>query len=109
MAYNEHLAERVRKALEHIAYVTEKKMFGGLAFMVNDKICVTVGKDRIMCRIDVSEYNELIKREGTQKVTMKNREYKGYIRVKEEMLSNKKEFNFWIKKALDYNEKIKEG
>ena len=109
MAYNEQLALKVRKSLEHVANVKEKKMFGGLAFMVNDKICVTVGKDRIMCRIDASEYNDLIKREGTQKVIMKNREYKGYIRVKEEMLSNKKEFNFWIKKALDYNEKIIEG
>jgi len=108
MAYNEDLALRVRKALEYIANVNEKKMFGGLAFMVNNKMCITVGKDRIMCRIDPADYNELIRREGSQKVIMKNREFKGYIRIKADVLSDNKEFIFWIKKALDYNKKILE-
>jgi TfoX N-terminal domain. len=109
MAYNEKLALRVKNALVHVTNLKEKKMFGGLAFMVNDKMCITVGKDRIMCRIDPADHNELIKREGTQKVIMKNREYKGYIRINEEVLSDTREFNFWIRKALDYNEKLKEG
>ena len=68
MSYNEHLASKVRSALEHVANVKEKKMFGGLAFMVNDKMCITIGKDLIMCRIDPTDYNELFKREGIQKV-----------------------------------------
>lgn len=107
MGYNEDLASRVRKALEHVSHVNEKKMFGGLAFMVNDKICITIGKDRIMCRIDPADHDELIKRKGTQTMIMKNREYKGYIRINEKVLVDKKEFNFWIKKALDYNKELK--
>jgi len=109
MAYNEQLAMRVRKALEHMSNVKEKKMFGGLAFMVNDKMCITVSKDRIMVRIDPTDYKDLIKREGTQTVIMKNREYKGYIRISEDVLSDQKELNFWIKKALEYNRQLKEG
>ncbi len=47
MAYNEFLAQRVRAALAHIPQVVEKKMFGGVAFMVNGKMCINVGKDRL--------------------------------------------------------------
>ena len=51
MAYDEDLAHRVRELLSGTAGVQEKRMFGGLAFMVDGTMCVTVGKDRIMCRI----------------------------------------------------------
>jgi len=51
MPANESLARRVRAALAPLGGVEEKRMFGGLAFMVDGKMCVTVGKDRIMCRI----------------------------------------------------------
>ena len=52
MAYSEILAERVRDALADLPRVTEKKMFGGIAFTVEQKMCVTVGADRIMLRVD---------------------------------------------------------
>ena len=49
MAYNENIANRIREALAHLPKVEEKKMFGGLAFMVNNKMLVAAGTDRIMC------------------------------------------------------------
>ena len=52
MAYDEKLADRIRKALAHLPKVKEKKMFSGLAFMVDNKICITAGDSRIMCRIN---------------------------------------------------------
>jgi TfoX/Sxy family transcriptional regulator of competence genes len=66
MAYNEELAERVREALAHLPKVEEKKMFGGIAFMVNDKMCITVGKDRIMCRIDPAIHDDILAKKGTR-------------------------------------------
>ena len=62
MAYNEQLAERLRKALAHLPNVEEKKMFRGLTFMVNDKMCLSVSGDRLMCRIDPILHEKVIKK-----------------------------------------------
>ncbi|MEQ1677390.1 MAG: TfoX/Sxy family protein, partial [Chitinophagaceae bacterium] len=65
MAYNEQLADRVREiiSLSH-KNVVEKAMFGGLCFMVNDKMCVGVEKDRLMVRLDPTKYEEVMEKEG---------------------------------------------
>src|SRR4051794_12759066 len=107
MAYNEELANRIRKALAHLPNVKEKKMFGGLAFMVNDKMCITAGADRIMCRIDPAIHEEAIKRKGSRTLMMKGREYKGYVHVDETSIKNIKDFDYWLELALDYNKKAK--
>lgn len=107
MAYNEKLANRIREALAHLPEVEEKKMFGGLAFMVNGKMCITVGKDRIMCRIDSAIHNEAIKRNGIETVKMRGREYKGYIDINEEAIKTKKDFDHWVELALDFNKIVK--
>lgn len=103
MAYNEKLADRIRKALAHLPNVKEKKMFGGLAFMVDDKMCITAGSNRIMCRIDPGVHEEAIKRKGSRTVIMRGREYKGYVHVDEDNIKNKRDFDYWIGLALDYN------
>lgn len=103
MAYNEKLADRIRVALSHVPKVEEKKMFGGLAFLVDSKMCVNAGADRIMYRIDPAIYEEVIKREGCHPVMMKGREYKGYVYVREDSIKNKIDFDYWIGLAVDYN------
>jgi TfoX/Sxy family transcriptional regulator of competence genes len=108
MPYNEKLANRVRLALSHLPDVKEKKMFGGLAFMVNNKMCITIGADRIMCRIDPTIHEEAIKRKGTRTMIMRGREYKGYVHVNEDSIKDKEDFDYWIQVSLDYN-KIAKG
>jgi TfoX/Sxy family transcriptional regulator of competence genes len=103
MAYNEKLTNRVREALADIPNVEEKKMFSGITFMVNGKMCISVGNDRIMCRIDPSIHEKAIERKGCRTVTMKGREYKGYMYVNEEGIKTKKDFDYWISLALDFN------
>ena len=103
MAFSEKLADRIRVGLSHLPKVEEKKMFGGLAFMVDNKMCITVGADRIMCRIDPAIYQEAIKRKGCSPVIMRGREYKGYVHVNEDAIKNKEDFDYWIGLALDYN------
>ena len=105
MPYNSELADRLRAALSGAGTVEEKKMFGGLMFMVNGMMCVSVGKDRIMCRIDPSLHNDVLKKKRCRTVVMRGREYKGYVHVDATDVATKKEFNFWIGLALDYNKK----
>ncbi len=100
MAYDEKLAERIRKALAQLPQVKEKKMFGGLAFMVDDKMCLTAGADRIMCRINPAIHDDAIKRKGCRTVIMRGREYKGYVHVDENNIKSKRDFDYWIKLAL---------
>jgi TfoX/Sxy family transcriptional regulator of competence genes len=107
MAYSEKLADKIRQALAHMPDVEEKKMFGGIAFMVHSKMCLTAGADRMMCRIDPEIHEEAIEKEGCRTVIMKGREYKGYVYVNEDSLQKKTDFKYWITLALDFNEKAK--
>ena len=107
MAYNEKLTNRVRLALAHLPKVEEKKMFRGVTFMVEGKMCISVGDDRIMCRIDPDLHEEAIKGKGCRTVEMKGREYKGYVYVSEEGIKTKKDFDYWIGLSLDFNKKAK--
>lgn len=103
MPVNESLASRVRAALAPTRRVEEKRMFGGLAFMVDGKMCVTVGQDRIMCRIDPDAHDEAVKRTGCEPMVMRGKELRGYVRVSEQALRSKTAFDRWMRLAMDYN------
>jgi TfoX/Sxy family transcriptional regulator of competence genes len=107
MAYDEKLANRIRVALADLPKVEEKKMFGGLAFMVDGKMCINVGTNRIMCRIDPVLHEEALSNKGTSTVMMKGREYRGFIHVDEAAIKTKKELNYWIELSVDYNKHAK--
>jgi TfoX/Sxy family transcriptional regulator of competence genes len=107
MAYNEKLTERVRTALSDLPSVEEKKMFSGITFMVDDKMCISVGDDRIMCRIDPALHEEAIKRKAACTVIMKGREYIGYVYIQEAGITSKEDFDYWIGLALEFNKKAK--
>jgi TfoX/Sxy family transcriptional regulator of competence genes len=107
MAYNEKLTGRIREALAHLPKVEEKKMFRGVAFMVDGKLCISAGDDEMMCRIDPVIHADMIKRKGCRTVIMKGREYRGYVYVKENSIRSKRDFNYWIELALDFNKRAK--
>jgi TfoX/Sxy family transcriptional regulator of competence genes len=107
MAYDLVLADRVRAALADVPRIEEKKMFGGLAFMVNGKMCITSGTDTLMFRIDPTIHEKALQRRGTRTVIMRGREYKGFVYVSKEGLGTKKDFDHWIGLALDYNKRAK--
>jgi len=60
-----------------------------------------------MCRIDPAIHEEVIKRKGCRTVIMKGHEYTGYVYVNEDSIKNKKDFDYWIGPALDYNRRAK--
>ena len=109
MAYNEKLADRVREALSEVPKikVEEKRMFRGLAFMVNGKMCVNVSGDELMCRFDPDQQESLSERPGFKTMVMKGREYRGFGYVSEEGFKRKKDFDFWVGVCLKFNGKAK--
>src|SRR5580704_2911229 len=107
MPYDEVLAKRVKAAMGRIRPIEEKRMFGGVAFMVRGKMCVSVGKDRIMCRIDPAIHDAALQRKGCRTVVMKGREYRGYVNVSAEAVKTKSALEYWVDLALEYNNKAK--
>ena len=107
MPRDETLVNRVRTVLGQNRRVEEKKMFGGIAFMVDGKMCVSVGKGRLMCRIDPGTHDAALERKGCTTVVMKGREYRGYVRIDADALSTKGDLEYWVKLALDFNGQAK--
>jgi TfoX/Sxy family transcriptional regulator of competence genes len=104
MAYNEKLANRVRELISlHHKKIEEKKMFGGLCFMVNDKMCVGVEKERLMVRLDPAKYEEVIEKEGCKPMDFTGKVMKGFVFVDIDVLNTKKELTYWVDLALSYN------
>lgn len=104
MAFDTALAQRVRAMLSGVAEVEEKKIFGGLAFMIHGKMTLTIGKDRIMVRINPARRGELLRRKGAHAVVMNRREYRNYTYIDKSVLSRKQDLSFWVGCALDSHE-----
>jgi len=108
MPYNEKLADRTREiiSLTH-KNVEEKKMFGGLCFMVNNKMCVGVEQERLMVRLDPERYDEAMEKEGCKPMDFTGKIMKGYVFVDIEALNTKKKLEYWVQLALEFNKKAK--
>ncbi len=104
MAFDENVAQRVRNALRNKTNlpIIEKKMFGGLAFLVDDKMCVNVSKDRLMCRFHPEQQDEIAAKTGFQKMKMKGRSFKGFCYVEPIGFSKDEDLHFWLDLCLKY-------
>ena len=102
MAYSEKLADRIRTRLAQLPRIEEKKMMGGLTFMYNDKMCVGIIEDELMCRIDPA-----IQKTGCRTMDFTKRPMKGYVLIDESGMKTQGDFNYWIDLALDFNKKAK--
>ena len=104
MAFNEKFADRVRELifLSH-KKVEEKRMFGGLCFMVNDKMCVGVEQARLMVRIDPAKYEEAVEKDGCTPMDFTGKVMKGFVYVDIDALKTKSKLEYWVRMALDYN------
>lgn len=107
MAFNEKLAQRIRESLSEIKRVKEKEMMGGLTFMVNDKMCIGIIKDEMMCRIDPKVQETALEKTGCRIMDFTGRPMKGYVMVNEKGMKTKKEFEYWIHLCLDFNKRAK--
>ena len=107
MAYNEKLAGRVREALSGQRNVEEKKMMGGLTFMVNDKMCVGILRDDLMARIDPQIYETSLQRKGCREMDFTGKPMKGFVFVSPEGTNSRNNLSYWIGLSLEFNTKAK--
>ncbi|MBS1669336.1 MAG: TfoX/Sxy family protein [Bacteroidetes bacterium] len=107
MAYNEKLANRIREKFSSLPNIEEKEMMGGLTFMYNGKMCVGIIKDEMMCRIDPSLHEMAVEKTGCRTMDFTKRPMKGYVMVDDSGMKSKKDFDYWIDQALDFNKKAK--
>lgn len=107
MPYDEKLADRIREALTGQRKIEEKKMFRGMCFMVNGKMCVCVSADDMMCRVDPELYESLMERNGVRPMIHNGKTMKGFVYVSQDVIKSKKDFDYWIELSLEFNKKAK--
>jgi hypothetical protein len=104
MAYNEFLAERIQRVLQerHVAF-TEKKMMGGLCYMVDDKMCLGILQNNLMARIDPQGYSEALSRQGCKAMDFTGRSMKGFVFVEPDGTDLDTDLEYWIQLCLEFN------
>ena len=106
MAENEILTQRVRLALAKTPNVVEKKMFGSMGFMVNDKLCIGAGDHadhQMLVRVGPERYDEALQCVGAKPATMRGREMKGYVFLEDAAIKTERDLKYWVELALAYN------
>jgi len=108
MPYDEYLADRVRQIFaERYVTVEEKKMMGGLCFMVNDKMCAGIIGETLMARIDPELYQDALTRPGAREMDFTGQPMKGFVFVEPEGIDAYEELQTWLQLCLDYNPRAK--
>ena len=109
MAYDRELAQRVRALLGREP-VTERRMFGGLAFLVDGQMCVAVsGSGGLMVRVDPARAEDLLDEPSTGPVVMKGAPVKGWLLVQPGALEDDDALDAWVRRGLDRTRSLPPG
>jgi len=101
MAYDEGLAQRIREVLQEQQNVVEKKMFGGIAFMVNGNMCCGVVKDTLMARVGPDVYESALGQPHAREMDFTGKSMKGMIYIDPEGLESDNDLKTWVERALE--------
>ena len=103
MPYDDDLANRIRELIAGEADVTEKRMFGGLAFLVGGHMAVAAsGQGGLMVRVDPSETAALLTKPHARPFEMRGREMQGWLRVDLEGVRTKRQLEPWVRRGMAY-------
>jgi TfoX/Sxy family transcriptional regulator of competence genes len=103
MAYDTGLADRVRELLAPLGNVDEKRMFGGLAFLVNGNMAVAVsGRGGLMVRVPPDATEKLLGRAHVFSMVMSGRDVRGWIRVDADGVKTTRQLTGWVTRGADY-------
>lgn len=107
MAYDEHLADRIREQLhsKHVLF-HEKKMMGGLTFMIHDKMCVGIVKNDLMARIGKDNYEAALQKPGCRPMDFTGKPMKGYVFLEQKAIDMEVELEYWIDLSLEFNKTL---
>ena len=103
MAYDEDLAHRIRELVGSDPDVTEKRMFGGLAFLAGGHMAVAAsGQGGLMVRVDPEETDDLVTKPHARPFEMRGREMQGWLRVDPEGVGTKRQLEPWVRRGMAY-------
>ena len=103
MAYDVDLADRIRELLAGRRAVTEQRMFGGLAFLVNGNMAIAAsGQGGVLVRADPAEADGLVAKTAAENAVMRGRPMQGWLRVAPEHLRTKRHLEKWVKIGSEY-------
>jgi TfoX/Sxy family transcriptional regulator of competence genes len=103
MAYDEDLANRIRELIGGDPDLTEKRMFGGLAFLVGGNMAVAAsGQGGLMVRVDPAETDALVAKAHARPFEMRGREMQGWLRVDSEGVRTKRQLEPWVRRGAAY-------
>ncbi len=106
MAYDEVLADRIRSVLDQKGVIfEEKKMFGGLCILVDDKMCIGIIKEELMARIGEEAEASVQGKQSVRPMDFTGRKMKGYTYVNQLGLDREEDLEFWIDLCLEFNPK----
>ena len=103
VAYDEDLADRIRDLLGGEADVAEKRMFGGLAFLIGGNMSVAAsGQGGLLLRVDPAETDELVTRPHAKAFEMRGRSMRGWLRIDAEGVRTRRQLEAWVMRGVDY-------
>ena len=102
MAYDEGLAERIRDILEDRGKVSERRMFGGLAFLMRGNMTVGIVKDELMVRVGPGTYAQVLREPHARAMDFTGRPMKGFIFVSPEGLESDTDLERWVGRSVAY-------
>lgn len=104
MPFDEHLANRIAENLLNRSIdFEEKRMFGGLCYMIDDKMCIGVSNDDFMARVNPDQELELLSKDGTRPMDFTKRPMRGYLFIVSSGYDTDEDLDFWIQQCLDFN------
>jgi TfoX/Sxy family transcriptional regulator of competence genes len=106
MAFDETLATRIRQSLARRKNVEEKKMFGGIGFLLNGNLLVGVWKDSLIARIGPDEKQEAVLEPHVKEFDIIGKPMKGWVLVEPQGVENDDQLNEWIQRALKFVRKL---
>src|SRR3954453_3116591 len=103
MAYDEELAERIRAVVAREDGLSEKRMFGGLAFLINGNMALSAsGRGGLMLRCDPAASDDLVGQPHVERMVMRGREMDGWLRVDTAALEAETDLRHWVSVGVDY-------
>jgi len=101
MAYDLKLAERIRSELDRVPTI-EKKMFGGVGFLLNGNMVCGVNKENLIVRVDPAKHEALLKKPYARPFDLTGRPMKGWLLVEASGVKSKKQLGAWIKESMGF-------
>ncbi len=103
MAYDENLADEIRELVASEPGVEEKRMFGGLAFLVNGNMSVAVrGQGGLLVRVPADELDKVLRRAHVSPMVMAGRDVRGWVRVEPAGMRTKRQLEGWVARGVGY-------